>query len=79
MIETLNLQSGSFKIALPYKWYGWLGYVIFGLITLFGIAVAISGLNESSEDLTFGLFYAGIGLLCLALYPRFSREGPARH
>lgn len=74
MIETLNLQSGSFKIALPYKWYGWLGYVIFGLITLFGIAVAISGLNESSEDLTFGLFCTGIGLLCLALCTPGSHE-----
>ena len=74
MIETLNLQSGSFKIALPYKWYGWLGYVIFGLITLFGIAVAISGLNESPEDLTFGLFCTGIGLLCLALCTPGSHE-----
>ena len=74
MIETLNLQSGSFKIALPYKWYGWLGYVIFGLITLFGIAVAISGLNELTEDLTFGLFCTGIGLLCLALCTPGSHE-----
>ena len=74
MIETLNLQSGSFKMVLPYKWQGWLGYVIFGLVTLFGIAATISGLTKLPEDLTFGLFCTAIGLLFLALWTPGSHE-----
>ena len=74
MIETLNLQSGSFKMVLPYKWQGWLGYVIFGFVTLFGIAATISGLTKLPEDLTSGLFCTAIGLLFLALCTPGSHE-----
>ena len=74
MIETLNLQSGSFKMVLPYKWHGWLGYVIFGIITLFGLVVTIGGLSGNAEDMTFGLFCGGVGLLGLALCTPGSHE-----
>ena len=51
MIETLNLQSGSFKIVLPYRWQEWLGYVIFGLVAIFGLLMTIGSIGTSNEEL----------------------------
>lgn len=74
MIEALNLQSGSFKMVLPYRWHGWLAYVIFGIIALFGIAVVMSGLSGITEDLVSGFLITGLGLLGLAIFTPGSHE-----
>ena len=51
MIDTLNLQAGSFKMVLPYRWQEWLGYVIFGIVTIFGILMTFSGVEGSIDNL----------------------------
>ena len=74
MIETLNLQSGSFKIVLPYRWHGWLGYVIFGIVATFGLLMTIGGLGNSNEELVAGLFVLGVGFLGMAIVTPGSHE-----
>ena len=74
MIETLNLQSGSFKIVLPYRWQEWLGYVIFGLIAIFGSLMTIGSLGTSNEELVGGLFVMGVGFLGMAMVTPGSHE-----
>ena len=74
MIETLNLQSGSFKMVLPYRWHGWLGYVIFGLVAAFGLMMTISVMGNSDDELFLALFTMGIGFLGLAAVTPGSHE-----
>ena len=74
MIETLNLQSGSFKMVLPYRWQGWLGYVIFGIVAIFGLLMIIGNLESTSEELIYGLLITGVGLLGLAAVTPGSHE-----
>ena len=74
MIETLNLQAGSFKLVLPYKWQGWLGYVIFGLVAIFGLLMTIGSLGTSNEELVGGLFVMGVGFLGMAMFTPGSHE-----
>ena len=61
MIDTLNLQAGSFKIVLPYRWQEWLGYVIFGILVMFGLLMTLSGLEGSVDNLLAGFFIMVIG------------------
>ena len=74
MIETLNLQSGSFKMVLPYRWQGWLGYVIFGIVAIFGLLITIGSLETTNEDLVYGLLITGFGFLGLAAVTPGSHE-----
>ncbi len=74
MIETLNLQSGSFKMVLPYRWQGWLGYVIFGIVAIFGLLMTIGGLGNPNEELVGGLFVMGVGFLGMAVVTPGSHE-----
>ena len=74
MIETLNLQSGSFKIVLPYRWQEWLGYVIFGIVAIFGLLMTIGSLDTSNEELVVGLFVTGVGFLGMAMFTPGSHE-----
>ena len=74
MIDTLNLQSGSFKMVLPYRWQGWLGYVIFGIVAIFGLLMTIGNLEATNEELIYGLFITGVGLLGLAAVTPGSHE-----
>ena len=74
MIETLNLQSGSFKIVLPYRWQEWLGYVIFGLVAIFGLLMTIGSIGTSNEELVGGLFVMGVGFLGMAMFTPGSHE-----
>ena len=74
MIETLNLQAGSFKLVLPYRWQGWLGYVIFGLVAIFGVLMTIGSLDTSNEELVVGLFVTGVGFLGMAMFTPGSHE-----
>ena len=66
MIDTLNLQAGSFKMVLPYRWQEWLGYVIFGIVTIFGILMTFSGVEGSIDNLLAGLFIMGVGCFGLS-------------
>ena len=74
MIETLNLQSGSFKLVLPYRWQEWLGYVIFGIVAIFGVLMTIGSLGTSNEELVGGLFVMGVGFLGMAMFTPGSHE-----
>ena len=74
MIETLNLQAGSFKMVLPYRWQGWLGYIIFGIVASFGLLMTIGGLGNSNEELVAGLFVLGVGFLGMAIVTPGSHE-----
>ena len=74
MIETLNLQSGSFKLVLPYRWQEWLGYVIFGIVAIFGVLMTIGSLGTSNEELVGGLFVMGVGFLGMAMVTPGSHE-----
>ena len=74
MIETLNLQSGSFKIVLPYRWQEWLGYVIFGIVAIFGVLMTIGSLGTTNEELVGGLFVMGVGFLGMAMVTPGSHE-----
>ena len=74
MIDTLNLQAGSLKIVLPYRWQEWLGYVIFGIVTIFGLLVTVGGLGNSNEELVGGLFVMGVGFLGMAMFTPGSHE-----
>ena len=67
MIDTLNLQAGSFKIVLPYRWQEWLGYVIFGILVMFGLLMTLSGLEDSVDNLLAGFFIMGIGFFGLSV------------
>ena len=71
MIETLNLQSGSFKIVLPYRWQEWLGYVIFGLIAIFGSLMTIGRLGTSNVELVGGLSQIVLQLILRLKYLSF--------
>ena len=74
MIETLNLQAGSFKIVLPYRWQEWLGYVIFGIVAIFGLLMTIGSLGTTNEELVGGLFVMGVGFLGMAMVTPGSHE-----
>ena len=74
MIETLNLQAGSFKLVLPYKWQGWLGYVLFSCLVIFGILTAVSNTSETPEQLPMGLLMISIGFFGLAAVTPGSHE-----
>ena len=74
MIETLNLQAGSFKVVLPYRWQEWLGYVIFGIVAIFGLLMTIGGLENQNEELIGGLFVMGVGFLGMAMVTPGSHE-----
>ena len=74
MIESLNLQSGSFKLVLPYRWQEWLGYAIFGIVAIFGLLMTIGSLGTSNDELVVGLFVMGIGFLGMAMVTPGSHE-----
>ncbi len=74
MIETLNLQAGSFKIVLPYRWQEWLGYVIFAIVAIFGLLMTIGSLGTSNDELVVGLFVTGVGFFGMAMCTPGSHE-----
>ena len=74
MIETLNLQAGSFKIVLPYRWQEWLGYVIFAIVAIFGLLMTIGSLGTSNDELVVGLFVTGVGFFGMAICTPGSHE-----
>ena len=75
MIQSLNLHGGSFKLVLPYRWWGWLGYILLGLILLGGLFMLADGMANSAEDsIIGGCFMTAVGLMGLALLTPSSHE-----
>ena len=75
MIEQLNLHGGSFKAVFPYRWYGWLGWVIMAVLFLFGVLLLVDGFANSVDDsLIGGCFICAVGLMGLGFLTPASHE-----
>ena len=66
MIETLNLHGGFLKLSTPYRWYGLLGYALFGIMALVGLVMSLTNLGNS-EDIVAGMAISILGLSGLAV------------
>jgi len=61
-------------MVLPYGWQGWLGYVIFGIVAIFGLLITIENLGTTNEELIYGLLITGVGFIGLAAVTPGSHE-----
>ena len=66
MIETLNLHGGFLKLSAPYRWYGLLGYALFGIMALVGLVMSLTNLGNS-DDIVAGMAISIVGLIGLAV------------
>ena len=66
MIETLNLHGGFFKLSTPYRWYGLLGYALFGVMAIVGLVMSLTNLGNN-DDIVAGMAISVLGLTGLAV------------
>ena len=71
MINELNLHGGSFKMVLPYTFWGWLAWVVGALLTVAGLIFGFSGGEENRTI----ILVSAVGFLALALATPGSHEG----